>query len=42
VYLGAVLPEGENPPGGQHFLDAMLDGKGAELLEKYGFGPPPG
>ncbi|MDX6580879.1 MAG: molybdate transport system substrate-binding protein [Solirubrobacterales bacterium] len=42
VYAGAVVEGSENPAGAQHFLDDQLHGKGAQMLQRAGFGPPPG
>ena len=42
VYVGAIVEDAANQPGGRHLLDAMVDGDGVRYLKRHGFGPPPG
>ena len=41
AYGAAVVVGAENPDGAQDFIDGLLDGDGAEALERAGFLPPP-
>ncbi|MBA2567084.1 MAG: molybdate ABC transporter substrate-binding protein [Thermoleophilaceae bacterium] len=42
AYGIAVASEAENPEGAQEFIDGLLSGEGATILEASGFKPPPG
>jgi molybdate transport system substrate-binding protein len=42
AYGVAVVKGAENPAGARHFIDGLLDGRGADALADAGFGPRPG
>jgi molybdate transport system substrate-binding protein len=42
AYGAAVVVGANDPDGAQSFIDGLLDGDGAQALEKAGFAPPPG